>query len=245
MVEDKSRMIFVTLLTSVQTVVPSSCSHMWQPCDSPHHKPIKRPLYQDRVLLCYRTPFNIALSLRGVSEFLFFMSRMSWCRLPLITVTFHMFQANLVSSIHFQRPIFCQMLLLCPIIKQWVMFFFIISTCSRERLRPSYKRGHARAAEGGLLSDLKGLLCLQKGAGSRPWRPLPDQWDSWGRRGFRRNSNEPSHHNHETNPTLPTAALWEPQFRTTGTGPLFVIESKNFEVQLLLNCLVIDLFFSS
>lgn len=54
----------------------------------------------------------------------FYMSRMSWCRLPLITVTFHMFQANLVSSIHFQRPIFCQMLLLCPIIKQWVMFFF-------------------------------------------------------------------------------------------------------------------------
>lgn len=161
----------------------------------------------------------------------FYMSRMSWCRPPLITVTFHMFQANLVSSIHFQRPIFCQLLLLCPIIKQWVMFFFSwsLSTCSRERLRASYKRGHARAAEGGLLSDLKGLLCLQKGAGSRPRRPRPDKRDSWGRRGFRRNSNEPSHHNHETNPTLPTAALWEPQYRTTGTGPFSLLRVRTLK----------------
>lgn len=49
-----------------------------------------------------------------------------------------------------------------------LMLIYLLWTLHHsERLGPPYERRHARAAEGGLLCDLKGLLCIQEGAGPR------------------------------------------------------------------------------
>ena len=126
-----------------------------------------------------------------------------------------------VSGVVNRRRTLCQ---ICAV-QLWMgrkLASVLLPRCCRERLRASYEGGHARAAEGGFLCDLQGLLLLQE-AGTRPRGLRPHQWDSraWG--GYRRNSDEPSHHHHESHPTLPAAALREPQFQPTGaTAPLWL-----------------------